>query len=97
MKSMFSAMTMWILACALIRVSIAISLLRLSIDRKWRGGLWFMIIAQVVLYIVFMVFHLFGCRPLRASWEPVYDVRCWPRKHVLYFGYVSSGMSFLCR
>ena len=92
MKSLFSAMTLWIMACALVRLSIAISLLRLSTDRIWRGSLWTIITAQIVLYIVFMVFHLFGCRPLRASWEPVWDMRCWPRHHVRDFGYTSSGM-----
>jgi hypothetical protein len=39
-----------------------------------------------------MLFQFLNCRPLRASWQPVYDVRCWPRHYVREFGWASSGM-----
>ena len=85
-------MTIWIMEVALVRLSIAWSLLRLSTDRIWRWSLYAIIATQILLYIGHMIFQFFGCRPLRASWEPVYDTRCWPRHYVREFGWASAGM-----
>jgi hypothetical protein len=90
-KSSFAQQVIWIFAIALVRMSIALSLLRLSNDRIWKWTLWAIIAVQIITYFGHMLFQFFNCKPLRASWEPVYDIRCWPRKYVLIFGWVANG------
>ncbi|KAL5400451.1 hypothetical protein PMIN06_004854 [Paraphaeosphaeria minitans] len=95
MKVNFVQQVVWIAAIALTRLSIALSLLRLSHDRYWRLTLWSIIAVQMVTYAGHMLFQFANCTPLRASWEPVYDVRCWPRKYVLVFGWVANSLLVL--
>ncbi|KAL5385073.1 hypothetical protein DPSP01_004884 [Paraphaeosphaeria sporulosa] len=95
MKVNFVQQVVWIAAIALTRLSIALSLLRLSHDRYWRLILWSIIAIQMVTYAGHMLFQFANCAPLRASWEPVYDVRCWPRKYVLVFGWVANSLLVL--
>ncbi|KAH7081358.1 hypothetical protein BKA63DRAFT_206862 [Paraphoma chrysanthemicola] len=91
-KLNFAQQVSWILAIALVRLSIALSLLRLSPDRWWTCTLWGIIAIQIITYLGHMLFQFFNCTPLRANWEPVYDIRCWPRRYVLIFGWVANGI-----
>ncbi|KAF2014200.1 hypothetical protein BU24DRAFT_423226 [Aaosphaeria arxii CBS 175.79] len=91
-KLNFVTQVLWILAIALVRLSIASSLLRLSPDRAWKWTLWTIIGIQILTYIGHMIFQFFNCMPLRANWEPVYDIRCWPRKYVLIFGWTANSI-----
>ncbi|KAF2439100.1 hypothetical protein P171DRAFT_370495 [Karstenula rhodostoma CBS 690.94] len=95
MKVNFVQQVVWIAAIALTRLSIALSLLRLSHDRYWKLTLWSIIAIQMLTYFGHMLFQFANCTPLRASWEPVYDVRCWPRKYVLIFGWVANTLLVL--
>jgi hypothetical protein len=97
MKLNFVQQVIWIAAIALTRLSIALSLLRLSQDRYWKITLWTIIAIQTLTYSGHMLFQFANCTPLRASWEPVYDTRCWPRKYVLVFGWVANSTCALPR
>ncbi|KAF1964375.1 hypothetical protein BU23DRAFT_521228 [Bimuria novae-zelandiae CBS 107.79] len=92
MKLNFVQQVIWIGAIAITRLSIALSLLRLSPDRAWKWILWAVIAIQVITYAGHMLFQFANCRPLKANWMPMYDVRCWPRKYVLIFGWVANGI-----
>lgn len=83
---------LWILAIALVRISIASSLLRLSNHKAWRSALWIIITIQILIYFGLMVFQLFNCSSIRANWEPVYNLRCWDRKYILVFGKTANCM-----
>ena len=93
MKLNFVQQVIWITAIALTRLSIALSLMRLSHERAWKLILWAVITTQIITYFGHMLFQFANCRPLKANWMPVYDVRCWPRKYVLTFGWVANGTS----
>ncbi|KAF2115960.1 hypothetical protein BDV96DRAFT_492371 [Lophiotrema nucula] len=94
-KCSFGIQVIWILAVALVRLSIAVSLLRLSPERIWKYTLWTIFAVQVIIYLGHVLFQFFNCKPLRASWEPVYDIRCWDRKYVLIFGWVANSILVL--
>jgi len=90
-KGLFIMQILWILAVALIRISLSFSLLRISTNRTWRWTLWALMSIQTITYIGHMMFVLAGCRPIRANWEPVMDVRCWNHRYVLVFGWVANS------
>ncbi|KAI1641310.1 hypothetical protein F4809DRAFT_585837 [Biscogniauxia mediterranea] len=54
----------------LIKSSIAIFLLRIAIQRRYRYPLWFVIIATIVGCVVPGVVVITLCRPLSAQWDP---------------------------
>ncbi|KAF4627704.1 hypothetical protein G7Y89_g10453 [Cudoniella acicularis] len=99
LKFLFVMEVLWIIGIALIRISVAISLLRLSVassaagfERLWRGALWTIICVQVLAYIGWMVLLLFNCRPLRSTWEPVANVVCWAPKYTINYGSVANSL-----
>lgn len=88
---------LWIIGVVIIRISVAISLLRLSIassaagyEKLWRRTLWAIIGVQLLNCAGWIVVQFFNCHPLRASWEPVADVVCWDPKYTSVYGYVSN-------
>jgi hypothetical protein len=97
-KLLFVVQLCWILSIALIRISVAISLLRLTVanlaagyEKLWRGALWTMISIQVLTYAGWMILLLFNCRPLRSSWEPVSEKVCWDQKYTNVYGLVGNS------
>ncbi|KAE9366038.1 hypothetical protein N431DRAFT_495821 [Stipitochalara longipes BDJ] len=96
-KTMFSVELMWITSLALVRTSVACSLLRLSrcardSERLWKWCLRGLIGVQFLVFVGWMVLLFFNCRPLRATWEPVPIVKCWPNQYSIVFGYVANGI-----
>jgi len=82
------------LASALVRTSVALSLLRFKSSRPWRYSLWMMIGIQVLAYIGFTVLTFGNCRPLRSFWEKVHPKpRCWDRKYTFTYSYVANSKS----
>ncbi|KAH8654062.1 hypothetical protein BGZ60DRAFT_160091 [Tricladium varicosporioides] len=101
-KYLFAMQLLWILGVVIIRISVAMSLLRLTIvssavgyEKLWRGTLWAMICIQLLNCAGWMIIQFFNCRPLRASWEPVVDVVCWDPKYTSVYGYVSNALMIL--
>lgn len=65
---------------ASIKISVALMLLRFEAHPKRRKFLWAMIVFQIVLSTYNMMSQLFGCIPLRKSWDLSnhVDGRCMP-------------------
>lgn len=89
-KCLLAQQGLGILAAALVRISVAWSLLRFSTWKPWKYSLWIMMGVQVLTYIGFMVLMLFNCRPLRSFWEKVDKPVCWDRKYSVTYGYVAN-------
>ncbi|KUJ12659.1 uncharacterized protein LY89DRAFT_592935 [Mollisia scopiformis] len=94
-KCLFILQLLWIIALPLVRISIALSLLRFSNARSWRWTLWALISVQVVITTGWLVVLFFSCRPLRSNWETVADVVCWDRKYTIVYGWVSAALLVL--
>ncbi|OCL07657.1 hypothetical protein AOQ84DRAFT_408518 [Glonium stellatum] len=94
-KCLFTQQILWIFATALVRISIACSLVRLSTRKFWRWGLWIIMGIQAITYTGWMVLLLFGCRPLRSFWEPVPEVHCWNPKYTATYGWVGNKAGLL--
>jgi hypothetical protein len=95
-KAILAVEVIYLLAIALARISIAVSLLPLSNWKVWRLTLWAQIMIQTVLYIGWMVVILGQCRPISSIWEPVgtiSNVKCWDAKYEYVFGWVSACTS----
>jgi len=88
----------WILATALVRISVAFSLLRLSrcaggAEKLWTWCLRGLIGMQLLLSTGWLVFLVFNCRPLRGMWEPVPKLTCWGHKYTVTWGWVANSKS----
>ncbi|KAH7333499.1 hypothetical protein BKA65DRAFT_403766 [Rhexocercosporidium sp. MPI-PUGE-AT-0058] len=100
LKCLFAVQICWLLGTALVRISVACSLLRLSgstvdAEKTWKWSLWVMIGIQVLVYAGTMVLLLFNCYPLRGRWEPVPKVTCWDHKHITRYSWVANTILIL--
>lgn len=99
-KCLFAMQLLWIFATALVRISVAVSLLRLSrcageSERLWKRSLWGLIVVQLLTSVGWLVLLFFNCHPLHGLWEPVPTLTCWPHKYTVIWGWVANGKS--CR
>lgn len=95
-KALFAVELMWIISLALVRVSVACSLLRLSrcagsSEQLWKWCLRSLIGVQFLVFVGWLVLLFFNCTPLRETWEPVSAVRCWPNQYSIVYGEVANG------
>ena len=92
-KCLFIQQLFWVLATALMRISVASSLLPLSTRTAWKWALWAIIAVQTLTYIGHMVFAFGNCRPVSGAWDRVPSSRCWDRKYLYAYGWVSNSMT----
>lgn len=73
------AQPIWAWSMALIKISVAVMLLRLEQERCWRRFLWAMIGLQVLLGIYNNCSQLLQCIPIEATWHftDLEDAKCW--------------------
>ncbi|KAF2180388.1 hypothetical protein K469DRAFT_741204 [Zopfia rhizophila CBS 207.26] len=96
LKRTFAVQVMWIITIALVRISVASSLLRFGNGRLWKGILWTLIVCQILTSSGWMVVQFFQCRPLRSMWEPVgpSKIKCWKPRAIINYGWFSAA--FYC-
>lgn len=82
---------LWVWGLCMIRISVALMLLRLKESRWWKSALWIVIGIQACMLIVGTTMHLVMCRPLSARWAPGPDAVCIPPPKFMIYGYVYSG------
>lgn len=82
---------LWVWAMNVIRISIALMLLRLKDSRPWKATLWTVAAVQLLMLIVGTTMHLVMCRPLSARWAPTAASECIPPPKFIVYGYVYSG------
>jgi hypothetical protein len=89
---------MWIFSIALVRTSVACSLLRLSrcagtSEKLWKWSLRCLIGVQFHVFVGWLVLQFFNCHPLHGMCEPVPEMVCWPNKYSIGYGYMANGAS----
>ena len=92
LKMQFAMQLSWLFALCSTRLSVAASLLRFDSGRWWNLTLYFMMGLQCLITTAYFVIQLGQCTPISASWETVPDVKCWPMKPIVNFGWAVSGM-----
>jgi hypothetical protein len=53
----------------LIKISIALMLLRIKDSRRWKIGLWTLIGSAIAIGVSLTIVELLQCRPLKGFWE----------------------------
>jgi hypothetical protein len=89
-KCMFIQQVFWCFSTALVRISVACSLLRFSSSRVWKWSLYMIIGTQIITYLIFLIFLFGNVSPLRANWEPVPNAKRWDAKYYKTYGWVSN-------
>src|SRR5205823_4946944 len=84
---------LWVWGLNMIRISVALMLLRLRDSRSlpWTFTLWTIIGVQTSMLIVGTTMHLVMCRPISARWAPTPTAQCIYGPSFMIYGYVYSG------
>lgn len=82
---------LWVWALCMIRISVALMLLRLKDSRWWKSTLATIMTIQMCMIIVGTTMHLVICRPVSARWAPTPAAVCIPPPKFQIYGYVYSG------
>jgi hypothetical protein len=82
----------WAWSTGLVKISIALMLLRFQQSRGWRIFLYLMIAINVMLIAVLGIANLFQCIPYRAWWDfRVVEKKCWSYQAMLATTYLSGA------
>jgi hypothetical protein len=84
---------LWVWALNVIRISVALMLLRLKDSLPWKVTLWGIVAIQSAMLVVGTTMHLVMCRPISARWAPTPSAVCIPNPSFMAYGYVYSGKS----
>ncbi|KAM7203310.1 hypothetical protein V8F33_002301 [Rhypophila sp. PSN 637] len=84
---------LWVWGLCIIRISVALLLLRLKESRWWKSVLWTVIGVQICMLIVGTTMHLVMCRPLSARWAPTPTANCIAPPKFMIYGYVYSAFT----
>ncbi|KAK4232957.1 hypothetical protein C8A03DRAFT_19869, partial [Achaetomium macrosporum] len=84
---------LWVWALNIIRISVALLLLRLKNSSPWRLTLWAVMSVQVCMLIVGTTMHLVMCQPISARWAPTATARCIYTPYFMTYGYIYSGFT----
>lgn len=82
---------LWLWGINVIRISVALMLLRLKDSLAWKCTLWTIVGAQVCMLIVGTTMHLVMCQPISGRWTSVPVAKCIPPADFMIYGYVYSG------
>jgi len=82
---------LWVWALCVIRISVALMLLRLKESRWWKSTLSTIMVIQMCMIIVGTTMHLVICRPISARWAPTPASVCIPPPKFQIYGYAYSG------
>jgi hypothetical protein len=82
----------WCWAVTCIKISIALTLLRIKPERKWRIGLNCVIAVQVIAAVVNTLLGFLQCRPFWATLAPTFPgATCWSLNAGQIMAYCLSG------
>ncbi|KAL2163962.1 hypothetical protein VTH06DRAFT_3175 [Thermothelomyces fergusii] len=86
---------LWVWGMNLIRISVALMLLRFRDSRSlpWTMTVWAVVAVQACMLAVGTVMHLIMCRPISARWAPTPSADCIPLHRFRMYGYVYSGFT----
>ncbi|GKZ31064.1 hypothetical protein AbraIFM66950_011123 [Aspergillus brasiliensis] len=86
----------YIWASGIAKVSIALALLRLSIQNYQRIILWAVMGASACISLVFWFFMLLQCQPISEFWERTGTGQCLSTDTIINVAYVYSGICAVC-
>ncbi|KAK1828917.1 hypothetical protein QBC39DRAFT_264327 [Podospora conica] len=84
---------LWLWGINVIRISVALMLLRLKDNLSWKCTLWTIIGAQVCMLIVGTTMHLVMCQPISGRWTSDPAAKCIAPDKFMIYGYVYSGFT----
>lgn len=94
MKLSYLAIPVWGAAMTCIKISVALSLLRIPVNRLWTVFLYSATAVQVAYFIGNTVFAFLACRPLAALWDPrITEAYCAGPRASLIASYVGSAVN----
>jgi len=94
MKLSYLAIPVWGAAMTCIKISVALSLFRIPVNRLWNVFLYSATAVQVAYFIGNTVFAFLACRPLAGIWDAsVTDAYCLGSKASLIASYVGSAVN----
>jgi hypothetical protein len=94
MKLSYLAIPVWGAAMTCIKISVALSLLRIPVNRLWTVFLYSVTAVQVAYFIGNTVFACLACQPLAGIWDfSVTDAYCLGPGAALIASYVGSAVN----
>jgi hypothetical protein len=80
------------IAMATIKISIGISLLRLSLSKRFNILVWIAIVISLLVNLSVFISTLAVCVPMRKIWnkDPTIEGTCWPASANLGFSYTQT-------
>lgn len=89
----------YIWSSALAKISIAVALLRLTVDRIHRVIIWSMIVLTIAVSIMFWLVMLLNCHPISYFWnyaDPSKTGTCMSETNLVKVAYVYSCLTIVC-
>ncbi|KAJ5383993.1 hypothetical protein N7517_001904 [Penicillium concentricum] len=90
---------LYVWASAVAKISIAVALLRLAVEKSYRVILWSIIVIAIAIGLMFWLVLLFLCNPISYFWERVDATStgtCLPMSTVLDIAYFYSSVTICC-
>jgi hypothetical protein len=91
----FFGQLLWIWSITLVKVSVALSLLRITPSKRWAIVLYWFIAFLFVSAIVFVILQLVQCTPISNFWNPRPGGVCWKKSDLALSGYIVGGALYL--
>ncbi|KAF2421128.1 hypothetical protein EJ08DRAFT_520618 [Tothia fuscella] len=88
----FCGQMLWIWSITLVKVSVALSLLRITPSKRWANVLKWLVGFLIFSAIVFIALQLAQCSPVSNFWNPTPAGHCWKKSELAVSGYVSGGV-----
>lgn len=95
-RYLFGVVIIGLWSATLVRVSVALMLLRLKDTRNWKLLLRIIIALQISTMVGVNICQLLQCRPIRAMWDVVPNAKCWTAKQMAAYGYVNASLGAVC-
>jgi len=93
-KLAYVAVPIWSCTMTCVKVSVALTLLRVPLGRRWKGFLYTVTALQVAWFVGNLAYTCLTCIPLAAIWDPsITDARCLPRHTTFISATVGCALS----
>jgi hypothetical protein len=93
LKLAYISRHMWNWSVTLIKVSVALMMLRIKQTPRWRIGISVLVASLLILGLAQMVALLVQCVPIKQNWDLIGTGTCWSTKHQDNVTYITAGIS----
>jgi hypothetical protein len=95
LKLQYAVSIIWPFTIWLVRVSVALSLLRLGAEKIWRWPLYLIMVIQTVISASYLVIQLAQCTPISANWDTLIVSQCRDQEPIIVYGWVKIGQTLV--